>query len=620
MSVALQRYPIFDVASPLKDLVFYEVVDYNIKLNRDTTYGTPHHDAAKYPHHVLVYITPADKEGKFYRFYYAAKRENQDLYNWEFTKADIGGTKFDAVNRTYIVLREEFSETTPAMGSLMPDIPEDKFNGAYILSARMQKRIETELDSIFVIESRTYVKRCTLTEIVGSKLSVEDRLYYAGELIGGVSVETLFSQPSNSFWSVQSDGSSRVGKQLSCDWYSITTQRDLEIYFIWPTPNHEDYLFYVVRTADVPPSQSWVYGTTFGGSHPNHKLVYVSPVDERGKCKFYYAANRINEDEYNWQINAGRELTRTYVKLRSSYTVSTGVGTVDSAFPQYVFAEESVLFQDEILNGLFIAVQKKYLQKETIEFKWNKDFESYIEIKKEVIPATSTTPPVVIAGKVEEIQNVNSFYSIKMTQELVNVFPYEKTSVPDSITINFPNRLRDIELLRAWAWADSSGAALQYDEDSNYKYTIDVPRAGPYSAVVRRIITADPEAVMTANPLTKIPVAQIDMVTEVWAWYWASSEGNMAKANANSIQLPATIHEEITVERNIPNILSAITPDVERIGVVTIPETPGYSEFIGLTTAVLQHDVREMDMKLYEVSIVEVDVTDLYPVIPPPTP
>jgi hypothetical protein len=164
-------------------------------------------------------------------------------------------------------------------------------------------------------------------------------------------------------------------------------------------------------------------------------------------------------------------------------------------------------------------------------------------------------------------------------------------------------------LLRAWAWADSAGAAIQYDEDSNYKYTIDVPRAGPYSATIRRFITDDPEAVMAEYPLTKIPVAQIDTVTEVWAWWYASSEGNMARAKANTLQLPSTIHDTLPIDPNYP----ILAGNFMRESVLEIPETPGYTEFVSATTAVLQHNVKEMDIKLFEVSVVEVDITDLYP-------
>lgn len=158
MSVPMQRYPIFDVASPLRDLVFYEVVDYNIKLNRDMEYGTPHHNGHAYPNHKLVYITPNDKEGKTYRFYYAAARENQDEYNYTTGYESVGGILLKTVVRTYVSLRETHVPFNPAIGSAMPLVPADKFVSGFVLHKVAQVKATDELDSIFVFEQYTYIK------------------------------------------------------------------------------------------------------------------------------------------------------------------------------------------------------------------------------------------------------------------------------------------------------------------------------------------------------------------------------------------------------------------------------------------------------------------------------
>lgn len=161
MSVPMQRYPIFDVASPLRDLVFYEVVDYNIKTNRDMEYGTPHHNGHAYPNHKLVYITPNDKEGKTYRFYYAAARENQDEYNYTTGYESIGGILLKTVVRTYVSLREAHVPFNPIIGSSMPLVPADKFVSGFVLHKVAQVKATDELDSIFVFEQYTYIKPAT---------------------------------------------------------------------------------------------------------------------------------------------------------------------------------------------------------------------------------------------------------------------------------------------------------------------------------------------------------------------------------------------------------------------------------------------------------------------------
>lgn len=157
MSIPMQRYPIFDVATPLKDLIFYEIVDYNLQSNRDMEYGTPHHNVQVYPHHILVYIAPNDKEAKTYRFYYAAKRENQDLYNFSSGYDSIGGLMLPTVTRTYISLREEYNAFTPSPNAPMPNVPEGKFAEGFILYRTTQVDAPQEIRSVFVFEEHTYI-------------------------------------------------------------------------------------------------------------------------------------------------------------------------------------------------------------------------------------------------------------------------------------------------------------------------------------------------------------------------------------------------------------------------------------------------------------------------------
>lgn len=346
-------------------------------INKRWKYGDPYPDQLAFPHHKLVYVGPQTVD-KWSRWYYASDRLNQDEYNWEFTSADIGGNKFDAVSRTYLVSREAFDATSPALGSPMPNVPKDKFIGDYVLAGRVQQRTgEQELDSLYVLEKRIYIKRCTLTEILGSKLSLEERIYHEDELINGISVKDLFADPNNAFWEVQSDGSSRVGRQLSCDWYMITTQKELAVFFIWPTPNDQDYLFYVVRTANTPPTQTWNYGDTFGGDHPNHKLVYVSPVDEKGRSRFYYASDRINQDAYNWeagQIQVGGitadSVTRTYLVKREDFSPdSYTIGAPMPNVPEGKFSGTWKLFNvsqkrtgEQEFDSLYVTLQLTYVQ------------------------------------------------------------------------------------------------------------------------------------------------------------------------------------------------------------------------------------------------------------------
>jgi hypothetical protein len=142
------------------DVLFSEVRDCNRILIPE--YGTPHPDTNKWPDHKLVYVRPVDIDrNEIFEFFYAANRENQDLYNFEYGTTQIGGLILNTVARTYITLRSEFDSTAAELvvGATMPNVPVDKFEGTWILYNVEQKRIgQQELDSLFVVEQRIYVQ------------------------------------------------------------------------------------------------------------------------------------------------------------------------------------------------------------------------------------------------------------------------------------------------------------------------------------------------------------------------------------------------------------------------------------------------------------------------------
>jgi hypothetical protein len=124
-------------------------------------YGTPHPDSAKWPDHKLVFIRSlenADRDG-MYEFFYAANRDDQDLYNFETEPIQLAGITVDSVVRTYVVPRSEYNPDLPAIGSTMPSVPAGKFAGNWKLYNTIQGRIQDkELDSLFVIVRRVYVQ------------------------------------------------------------------------------------------------------------------------------------------------------------------------------------------------------------------------------------------------------------------------------------------------------------------------------------------------------------------------------------------------------------------------------------------------------------------------------
>jgi len=182
--------------------------------------------------HVFVFAEPLQNEREdLYTCYFAAPRENQDSYNWEAVKADMGGTKFDAVQRTYVIERSQYSINSPAMGSAMPDVPVGMFASGFILAVKQQQRLGKEFDSWFVIETRTYVKKTTITQIGvdslnGEPLTATTTLFHKDEIVAsGLSAAQLFALPDNAYWGLQATGFQVSGRQLSSEWYEIASEK-----------------------------------------------------------------------------------------------------------------------------------------------------------------------------------------------------------------------------------------------------------------------------------------------------------------------------------------------------------------------------------------------------------
>lgn len=204
-------------------------------------YGTPMSEmfqgaanSAKFANHVFTLAVPLNNEREeMYTCYFAAPREDQDLYNWEVTQADIGGTKFDAIARSYVIPRSDYSMSTPAMGSAMPDIPVGQFSSSstYILAVKGQQRVEKEFDSHFVVENRVYVRKSTITQLGvdslnGEPLSSTSTIYHKNEIVtGSLTAAQLFQLPDNAYWGLQATGYQVSGRQISSEFYEIISEK-----------------------------------------------------------------------------------------------------------------------------------------------------------------------------------------------------------------------------------------------------------------------------------------------------------------------------------------------------------------------------------------------------------
>jgi hypothetical protein len=205
-------------------------------------YEDPHPDKSKWPHHRLVSFQNVPDQGdSVYVLFYAADRKFEDLYNWEHSKADLGGYKFDTITRSYIVRRTAYNPSSPLLGTAMPDVPAGKFDAAnYHLISRSQDRIsqrsaraeasigQAELDSTYVVEVRTYIDREEIVEStydisVNGNLYTRSNIYIRGEDYDStVNIEDAVLD--DRLWGVNSTAQLTTFKQVSDDVWVVTTQ------------------------------------------------------------------------------------------------------------------------------------------------------------------------------------------------------------------------------------------------------------------------------------------------------------------------------------------------------------------------------------------------------------
>jgi hypothetical protein len=151
------------------DILFSEVRD--CTRSEIPEYGTPHPNSKKWPDHKLVFVKPVDIERDgIFEFFYAADRENQDLYNFSSGYRNIvgnaGGREFRVVQRSYVTPRADFQPLDIPFGTPMSDVPEGKFDDIeYVFFDRQQQPIDQqELNSLYVAEVHTYVEKAFLDD------------------------------------------------------------------------------------------------------------------------------------------------------------------------------------------------------------------------------------------------------------------------------------------------------------------------------------------------------------------------------------------------------------------------------------------------------------------------
>lgn len=168
--------------------------------------------------------------------------------NWEWASCSIGGQRFAGVTRTVICPASEFSVTDPEPASPMPisaevdDVPgsDHVFSGQYyVLTGRRASRAGMQLEPVFRVEVREYVRRVTMVNVgidslSGKPLFEFTTLYHASETVPGtsaplpvahseVTAAALFSDAGNPWWGIQENGVENSAQQVSAEWYAMVS-------------------------------------------------------------------------------------------------------------------------------------------------------------------------------------------------------------------------------------------------------------------------------------------------------------------------------------------------------------------------------------------------------------
>ena len=366
------------------------------------------------------------------------------------------------------------------------------------------------------------------------------------------------------------------------------------------------------------PSPAPAYGSAHYDTTnwPNHKLAHIEPADETGLLhKFWYVADRASQDNYNFKDDEGQRLTRTYVIKRSDYlnraTYLAGlpaVGTADGVFTQYVFAGESAIRLDNPLDGIYVGVERIYLPPVKTDIEYDEALERNVVITRTIIPH-GTGVGAASAGSITEIQDINTWYDVEVTRELEGLgsitFPVELDTVPADVPHRLPPVLVSVETYCAAALADSTTAPRSMSEDFAFDYKLQDPLDGPYEGRILRFLTDDPDALRATYPQFRITAAR-ETIFIGRAWFYASTKGNSTHAQTQIIELPRSIHGEITIT----------PPDnpygADQVITSSLDATPNYASIVAGGYQTVGYEPKKAPLKLWIVEVIQVNFTGVY--------
>ena len=191
------RIPVLKYPTPdIRDVVFFIHVNSELAEYDEPSYGTPYEGVSdskdKFCHHKLVLVTRADDSG-WVKWYYAADREEQHKYNFEYADPTASSGEYQNYTRTYFIRRDDIVLPDPDhdildsqeqvtdsilsiqgegklnVGDADPDGPPNQCFGGFVFTGNRVLRVpDAELDSCYVLLVRRFENLCEKT---GSRIN-----------------------------------------------------------------------------------------------------------------------------------------------------------------------------------------------------------------------------------------------------------------------------------------------------------------------------------------------------------------------------------------------------------------------------------------------------------------
>ena len=220
------------------------------------------------------------------------------------------------------------------------------------------------------------------------------------------------------------------------------------------TPNTADLIVYEYRDSNLPKNKDPKYNvdTPSFGNFPNHKLSHVADADYTGIQKWFFVADRANQDDYNFELSVGEKVTRSYLVPRDKYFQRpvghadaiageflyppAGADSPDVRFPEFCFADDTLARGEIELDSIYVIIQRRFILPVKIEQRFDAGRKRKVTVTTTVIPATPDQTAVSVGGIVTEIKDVNAFHSLKFeTQASTDDDPLISPSAEDQLYV-----------------------------------------------------------------------------------------------------------------------------------------------------------------------------------------